>query len=536
MISIKNYYDSSNLVNNNKVPLPYKGLYEDLFNFNGIVIETFTNVTDTLHIDFLNSINSLSDINSTPIITETYTINPNSPKTIIIQPRLRYYRMRITTPLYNSVTDNRKYILRLINTNTLPNKIYGSENMPIVTDSLGNLLLPSLETLIEETNLFLTQIHNDVSGLDSRLVTIHNDVSGLDSRLVTIHNDVSGLDSRLVTIHNDVSGLDSRLVTIHNDVSGITTSFNQIHNDVSGLDSRLVTIHNDVSGITTSFNQIHNDVSGITTSFNQIHNDVSGFSNLQFDSSKNLLISEMSNFTVNTAQNKTKSQFVNILADNGGIVLNGTDGTRDFIYGPSDASGAFYVFNSIQNNIILSSSSASDNSSYSILISGLDNTYSIISETLQLNGTSQVTSSNQYFRLNSLELITAPSNGLTFVNPLNGDITITDASSNIFGIIDKKSGKRCAGVYTVPDGYKLLITKLEFSEETNQGATIFLYTRNAASTNKRFNLLAKYYFSNEKREINRESNPYIINEKTDLLLRIKTDGNAYCNISAILSI
>lgn len=514
MISIKNYYDSSNLVNKNKVQLPYKGLYEDLFNFNGIIIETFSNVNDTLYIDFLNSYNFLSDISSTPIITETYTINASSPKTFIIQPRLRYYRLRITTLSFDPDTDNRKYLTRLINSTVLPNKIYGSENMPIVTDSSGNLSLPTIETLIGETNTILqnlsvavdlsgAHLNVDMSGTDLILTNIYNDVSGLPSSLNLIQNDISG---GFMLLHQDLQNLDISGGSF--DMSGTNLILTQIHNDVSGLDSRLVTIHNDVSG----------------------------FSNLQFDTSKNLLVSEMNNFTVNTSLNKTKSQFINIIADNGGIVLNGLDGTRDFVYGSQDASGAFYIFNSIKNNINLSSSSSLDNTSYSILITGLSDTYSIIYETLNMNGTSQVTSSNQYFRLNSLEVITAPSNGLTFVNPLNGDITITDSSSNIFGIIDSKSGKRCAGVYTVPIGYRLLITKIELSDENNQGSTVFLYTRDATSTNKRFNLLAKYYFLNEKRDINRESNPLVLNEKTDLILRIKTDGTAYCNISAILSI
>lgn len=502
MISLKNYYDSSNLINKQPYSLPYKGLYDDLFNYNGLIIETYSNVNDTLYIDFLNSINSLSDVSSTPIITETYQISPNQPKTFIIQPRLRYYRIRITTPSYNSVTDNRKYTIRLIDTNTLPNKIYGSENMPIVTDSSGNLTLPSLESLINDTNTILENL------------SVAVDLSG-----VSIAVDMSGTDLILTNIYNDVSGLPTSLDLIQNDVSGITTS--------------LDIIHNDVSGITTSLDIIHNDVSGISQSLDVIHNDVSGF---RFDTSNNLLISEMNNFTVNTAQNKTKSQFINIIADNGGIVLNGPDGKRDFVYGPTDASGAFYIFNSIQNNIILSSSSSLDVSSYEINIVGLDNTYSIISETLNLNGTSNVTSVNQYFRLNSLEVISSPSNGLSYANPLNGNITITDSSSNIFGIIDSISGKRCAGIYTVPAGYKLLITKIELSEESSQGVNVCIFTRNATTTNKNFNLLGKYYFANGQREINRESNPYILSEKTDLILRIKTDGNAYCNISALLSI
>ena len=159
-----------------------------------------------------------------------------------------------------------------------------------------------------------------------------------------------------------------------------------------------------------------------------------------------------------------------------------------------------------------------------------------ITETLQINGTTPVTSTNQYLRLNSLELITSQISGSTFESPLNGHITITDSSSNIFGIIDSKSGKRCAGVYTVPANYRLLITKIELSEETGQGCTIYLYTRNVTLTNKKFTLIGKYYLSNGQREINREENPYILNEKTDLLLRIKTDGNVYCNITALLSV
>jgi len=445
MISIKNYYDSANLINNAPIPLPYKGSYEDLLNYQGIIIETFTNKNDILHVDFLNNITFLSDASSTPLITETYALSANTTKTLIIQPKLRYYRIRLTTSVYNAQTDNRKITCRIINTNTLPYKIYGSENMPITTDTSGNLLLPSIENLIGETNTLLENL--------------------------------------------------------------------QVSIDLSGV-------------------SIAVDMSGTNLILTEILNDVSGF---RFDTSNNLLISEMNNFIVNTARNKTTSRFINIIADNGGIVLNGVDGLRDFVYGPTDASGSFYIFNSIQNNIKLSSSSALDTTANSILISGLDVSYNEISETLQLNGTSQVTSSNQYFRLNSLELITSTPSGLTYETPLNGNITITDSSSNTFGIINLSSGKRCAGVYTVPAGHKLLITKIEFSEENGQSTTVYMYTRNPSLTNKKFTLIGKYYFINE-REINKDSNPFILNEKTDLLLRIKTDGVAFCNITGILSI
>ena len=273
MISIKNYYDSSNIINNQPNPLPYKGLYEDLYNSNGLVIETYSNVNDTLYIDFLNSTNSLSDVSSTPIITETYTINPNSPKTFIIQPRLRYYRIRITTSSYNPITDNRKIICRLINTNTLPNKIYGSENMPIVTDSSGNLSLPSLETLIGETNTILenlsvsvdlsgASIAVDMSGTDLILTNIYNDVSGLPSSLNLIQNDISG---GFMLLHQDLQNLDISGGSV--DMSGTNLILTQIHNDVSGLDSRLIIIHNDVSGLTSRFIKIHNDVSRFSSLF-----------------------------------------------------------------------------------------------------------------------------------------------------------------------------------------------------------------------------------------------------------------------------
>jgi hypothetical protein len=168
----------------------------------------------------------------------------------------------------------------------LPNKIYGSQNMPIVTDSSGNLSLPSLETLIGETNTILENLSVSV------------DLSG-----ASIAVDMSGTDLILSNIYNDVSGLPASLNLIHNDISG---GFMLLHHDLQNLDISGGSI--DMSGTNTILTQIHIDVSGLDSRLVTIHNDVSGFSNLQFDTSKNLLTSEMNNFIVNTALNKTKSE------------------------------------------------------------------------------------------------------------------------------------------------------------------------------------------------------------------------------------
>ena len=148
----------------------------------------------------------------------------------IIQPRLRYFRIKLQTSSY-SITDVRK-INTILLTQVLYNKIYGSENTPLLTDASGTLQVSlagsssgftfdasgNLKTTITggisigdvaidmtSTNNILTNILNDVSGSSHLTFDGSNNLKTNITNLVSV--DVSGTNNKLDTIHYDVSGL-----------------------------------------------------------------------------------------------------------------------------------------------------------------------------------------------------------------------------------------------------------------------------------------------------------------------------------------
>ena len=115
-----------------------------------------------------------------------------------------------------------------------------------------------------------------------------------------------------------------------------------------------------------------------------------------------------------------------------------------------------YTYITSASTLTLVSTSASDNTSATILISGLDANFAPISETLAMNGTTGVTTANSYFRVNSL-LMTSPGTSQT-TNV--GTITLKQ-SSNIVAQINAGIGKSQSTVYTVPAGYSFYLDLAE---------------------------------------------------------------------------
>lgn len=88
----------------------------------------------------------------------------------------------------------------------------------------------------------------------------------------------------------------------------------------------------------------------------------------------------------------------------------------------------------------------SDTGARSVIIYGLDTNWDDISETLNLNGTSNVTTVNSYIRVNRMQVVTCGSSGSN-----EGTITLKDGSNTIAQIEPSKgSTEQC--VYSVPAG------------------------------------------------------------------------------------
>jgi hypothetical protein len=121
---------------------------------------------------------------------------------------------------------------------------------------------------------------------------------------------------------------------------------------------------------------------------------------------------------------------------------------------------ADYVYPTSASTLTLVSTSASDTSALSVLISGLDINYNPASEVLALNGVTNVTTVNSYFRVNTM----------VCTNGLNVGVITLKQSANILAQINAGIGKSQAALFTVPAGNSFFATRFTgFSNEAGGG-------------------------------------------------------------------
>ena len=113
-----------------------------------------------------------------------------------------------------------------------------------------------------------------------------------------------------------------------------------------------------------------------------------------------------------------------------------------------------YVFPTSAITMTLVSSSNTD--SATITIVGLDINYNIISENLVLNGTTNVPTVKQYFRINSMFVsagsATNPSGVITLSNT-GGTVIYAQINTGVFNGVTSSLGQTQMAVFTVPAGY-----------------------------------------------------------------------------------
>jgi len=145
--------------------------------------------------------------------------------------------------------------------------------------------------------------------------------------------------------------------------------------------------------------------------------------------------------------------------------ITGHTSTNIFGYGttPASAAGTFrtvwenmatteYVFPSSVMNMNLKSDTLGDTATITII--GLDANYNVITENLVLNGTTNVPTANQYFRINNMFVsvgsATNPSGVITLIN---GGVTYAQINTGVFNGVTSSLGTTQMAVYTVPAGY-----------------------------------------------------------------------------------
>ena len=173
--------------------------------------------------------------------------------------------------------------------------------------------------------------------------------------------------------------------------------------------------------------------------------------------------------------------------------------------------GGDYVYPSSAVAMDVVSSSASD--TMQVLISGLDANYDQISETVTLTGTSAVTTSTSFFRINSA-VILAGSNA--------GDISISNGGTK-YAFIGAEIGITQSSVYTVPAGHSIYLFRIDCTSGTVNGQK-YLYLRNVATNSAGRTLRVTEATFLESVSFDRQV-PFRIGEKTDFHFECKSSSS-----------
>jgi len=172
-----------------------------------------------------------------------------------------------------------------------------------------------------------------------------------------------------------------------------------------------------------------------------------------------------------------------------------------------------YVFPTVASTMLVSSSSASD-TAVTILITGLDAAYGVISESVALNGTSDVPTTKVFWRINSV---------VTTVGNAVGTVYVKNAGGTTYAQIAIGSGKTNMSIYTVPAGYTAYLTQFDAFSSTSVTSGVYATFRALRTSSTGVNnIVLQIPFLNDY-SITRQY-PLALPEKTDSQWQCKSSG------------
>lgn len=116
-----------------------------------------------------------------------------------------------------------------------------------------------------------------------------------------------------------------------------------------------------------------------------------------------------------------------------------------------------YPTSAVQMSVV--STSGSD-TSVTIIIQGLDGNHDILNEVVVVNGTTPVTTTGTFYRINGV--VTTSGNAV-------GDVTISNGGTT-YAKMMAGTGRNQAALYTVPRGYNFYLYRLEAHSATATGS------------------------------------------------------------------
>jgi len=157
-----------------------------------------------------------------------------------------------------------------------------------------------------------------------------------------------------------------------------------------------------------------------------------------------------------------------------------------------------------------------------VKIQGLDANYNLLEETLTLNGTTNVTTTNSFLRIFRMSVETAGSSG-----GIEGDVTAIIGGNEQSRMEAEYDNQTLQANYTVPANKRAYLTRIQVtSTKDNKAAFVGLFTREIGSVFKVKQLVEIYRNS----VVIDFPAPILIPEKTDIELRGKNESTGNISI------
>jgi len=187
-------------------------------------------------------------------------------------------------------------------------------------------------------------------------------------------------------------------------------------------------------------------------------------------------------------------------------------------------SGGLYTYPSSAAQLVLVSSSASDNTTRSVVIEGLDSNYYPITETIALNGTTNVTTIRSFLRINAMYMLNSTN---------TGDITAS-ISSTVYAKINAGVGQTQMSIYTVPAGTTFYLSYVQYDASIGFTSSNYMIAQeynkiNSGTYNGQITVTHQSTFV-QKQETPFTA-PILHPEKTDLQFCVKSNSGSPFTVS-----
>jgi hypothetical protein len=173
-------------------------------------------------------------------------------------------------------------------------------------------------------------------------------------------------------------------------------------------------------------------------------------------------------------------------------------------------------------NLVSTVNTGGDKTGTTILIQGLDANYAAISETLTLNGTTNVVTTKSFLRINNISVASVTSGAAP-----TGVITLKDLTdTTTYAQIAASFGRSQMSIYTVPAGNTFYLSRIDaYAAANGNSADYITYSNTTYSSTGVVQYTQQAPFVGNYHAQRVMPRPFL--QKTDIVLRFRTSANTY---------